>query len=58
MILLLQGKSKVGVLVRDVLPVSVRLVGALEVPLLQDEGVLGLVQVIALWRAMVRWGFF
>ena len=58
MILLLQGEGKVGVLVRDVLPVSVRLVGALEVPLLQDEGVLGLVQVIALWRAMVRWGFF
>ena len=52
MILLLQGKSKVGVLV------SVRLVDALEVPLLQGEGVLGLVRVIALWRAMVRWGFF
>ena len=58
MILLLQGKSKVGVLVRDVLPVSVRLVDALGVPLLQGEGVLGLVRVIALWRAMVRWGFF
>ena len=58
MILLLQGEGKVGVLVRDVLPVSVRLVDALEVPLLQGEGVLGLVQVIALWRAMVRWGFF
>ena len=58
MILLLQGEGKVGVLVRDVIPVSVRLVDALEVPLLQGEGVLGLVRVIALWRAMVRWGFF
>ena len=58
MILLLQGKSKVRVLVRDVIPVSLRLVDALEVPLLQGEGVLGLVRVIALWRAMVRWGFF
>ena len=58
MILLLQGEGKVGVLVREVIPVSVRLVDALEVPLLQSEGVLGLVRVIALWRAMVRWGFF
>ena len=58
MILLVQGEGKVGVLVRDVIPVSLRLVDALEVPLLQGEGVLGLVRVIALWRAMVRWGFF
>ena len=37
-----------GVLLRDVVPVAVRLVDALKVPLLQGEGVLGLVWVLAL----------
>ena len=37
-----------GVLLRDVVPVAVRLVDALKVPLLQGEGVLGLVLVLLL----------
>ena len=37
-----------GVLLRDVVPVAFRLVDALKVPLLQGEGVLGLVLVLLL----------